>query len=54
MDFNYDPGRDRASRHQLLEKEAEIETVDTWKLREISELVGILNSANTACNSNIW
>lgn len=29
VDFNYDPGRDRATRNQLLEKEAEIETVDT-------------------------
>ena len=29
VDFNYDPVRDRATINQLLEKEEEIETVDT-------------------------
>lgn len=52
VDFNYDPGMDRAIRNQLLGREAEIETGDTWYPRGVGEVVILQSSTHIGCNSS--
>ena len=53
VDFSYDPGIDRTIRNQLLGREEEIETGDTWYPRGVCEVVILQSSTHIGCNNSI-